>query len=137
LVDTSIVYLGKRYVVRFMRYEGSYPAQDYVLSATGPIRARFLALGRRLGDDGRLPDRSHGHFLEPPYEEIYELKPLSGRVFGFFYKRNLYLTNGAPKKRPKAQESDYKLALRLRKDFFDNLGKHKNRGRKNGEAGRK
>jgi hypothetical protein len=113
--------MGALFVVRYMRYDDSYPAQDYVNGATGSVRARFFALARMLAEFGRLPDGTQGHFLKPPFADIYEMKPGSGRVFGFFHERTIYLTNGADKKKPKQQKSDYEEASRLRDDFYARL----------------
>lgn len=105
-----------------MRYQGSYPAQVFIDQEAGPSdRARFLALSRQLGNAGAILNHNHGHFLKAPYQDIFELKPPGIRVFGFFYETNFYLTNAAPKRKTKAQESDYMVAGNLRADFLQRI----------------
>lgn len=89
--------------MRYMRYENSYPAQVYIDGADKRVRARFIALARMLSEVGRLPDGRHGHYLQPPFTNIFELKPGDGRLFGFFHERTFYVTNGADKKSKKEQ----------------------------------
>lgn len=123
MVDQSIVHLDEKYVVRWMRFRGRYPAREYVDSLDGLLEARFLALAKNFAKEGFLPD-SHGKFLNGAYSKIYELKPGGHRIFGFLHEGNLYLTNGAPKKKKKEQESDYDRAQSMRSDFLDGL-KHR------------
>lgn len=123
LVDKSIVYLGAKLCVRYMRYTGRYPAKDYLDGANPMVRARFVALTRLLGDYGELANESQGHFLKAPYDKIYELKPRDGRLFGFFHERNYYLTNGGPKQKVKRQQSDYATSEEMRVDFLRRMKK--------------
>ena len=131
MVDRSLIVMGDRYVVRWMRYSNAFPAQDYLenLGADYPrVEARLLALATTMAEQGRLPSKSHGHFLEAPFEEIFEFKPFSHRFFGFFDGQMLYLTNGAPKRNQKAQNADYVAAKRMQSAFFART--HSKRGEK-------
>ena len=120
MVDRSIVAMGERFVVRWMRYKNSYPAQQYIEDlASEKVEARLLALASRIAEHGSLPDGTHGHQLGAPYQELFEFKPFGHRFIAFFDDRNIYLTNGAPKKNKKAQVSDYAVAEKMRKDFFN------------------
>ncbi len=102
-----------------MRYQNGFPAQVYVDGADKLTRAKFFAYATMLANFGRLPDGTNGHFLSGRYSKIYELKPGKSRIFGFIYERNIYITNGAPKRKAKEQEKDYEEASRLRDDFFN------------------
>jgi hypothetical protein len=121
VVDHSIAAIGDALVIRYMRYRDSFPAKEYLAGVDRPARARFEALAGMLAERGRLPSSAHGHQLAGEYAELYELKPLGHRVFGFWHGTTLYLTNGAPKRAAKAQQGDYDTALRLRADFYERL----------------
>ena len=86
MVDRSIVVMGERFVVRWMRYKNSYPAQQY-LNGLGAdalkVEARLLVLATRMAEHGALPDGTHGHQLSSPYEEIFEFKPHNHRFMSF------------------------------------------------------
>jgi hypothetical protein len=118
MVDHSILAIGGALVVRFMRYKGRYPAKDFLDSMPTKDRARLIALAKRMAETGSLPVPAHGHQLRGNYSDLFEFKPGDSRVFGFFHNSNLYLTSGAPKKKPKAQEGDYLEALNMRADFY-------------------
>jgi hypothetical protein len=122
VVDKSIIAMGERYVVRFMRHKGSYPADDFLnRECDEAIRARFVALAKRMADFGRLPSEIHGHQLRGKYATLFEFKPHGARLFAFFHETNLYVTSGAPKRKDRAQEKDYEVALGLRSDFYAQL----------------
>ena len=123
MVDLSIVAMGDALVVRFMRYKGSYPAKSYIDEMPERDRARFLALAKRMADFGRLPSESHGHQLRGEFSDLFEFKPGDSRVFAFVHGTSLYLTSGAPKRKSKAQLSDYQVALNLRRDFLNREAK--------------
>jgi hypothetical protein len=113
--------MGRVCVVRYMRYRNSYPARTFIDGMPKGHRERFFASAVRFANDGRLPSDAMGHYLDPPYAEIYEFKPGGWRVFGFRHAQNLYLLSGAKKKNPKAQESDYIVAENMRVNFLSNL----------------
>lgn len=121
MVDLSIIAMGDAYVVRYMRYRGRYPAKDFLDACDEAVRVRLLALAQRMAIYGRLPSDAHGHQLKSPYAVLFEFKPLGARVMAFFHGKDVYLTNGAPKRKPKAQAGDYDVALNMRADFYDQL----------------
>ncbi|WP_337170177.1 type II toxin-antitoxin system RelE/ParE family toxin [Gemmatimonas aurantiaca] len=119
MVDLSIVAMGDARVVRYMRHKGRYPAKDYLDEMPERDRARFFALAKRMADIGHLPSETHGHQLRGEYSDLFEFKPGDSRIFAFLHGTSLYLTSGAPKKKPKTQESDYAEAKNLRRDFLE------------------
>jgi hypothetical protein len=127
VVDKSIVFLGEKLVVRYMRFGDTFPAEDYLATAPRPICVRTLVIAERLANEGKIHNKQHAHFLEEPFQEIFELKPDGARVFGFFHERNFYLTNGARKKNAKAQQSDYRIAQQMRDDFIKRIDEQKKR----------
>lgn len=121
MVDRSIVVMGNRYVVRWMRFRNSYPALDYLENLTSDaerIRERLLSLVTFMAEAGQLPSAQHGHFLSGAYRQIFEFKPIGHRIFAFIDGTTLYLTSGAPKRSPKAQAGDYERAMNLRAEFY-------------------
>jgi hypothetical protein len=119
LVDKSIVAMGTRYVVRYMRYKNSYPAEDYLTAAGEAVKARMLVLAKYFARDGRLPTEENGHWLHGKFAVLYEFKPHGHRLMSFTDGSTLYLVSGAPKRRGKAQNGDYEFALTLRLDYLD------------------
>jgi hypothetical protein len=127
LVYRSIVWIGTHYVVQYMKYGSRYPAKEFLDALPDKaVRARFVALAKHLATFGRLPSESQGRFLSSKrYAGLYELKPDAFRVFGFFHKHNLYLTNAAAKTNAKAQKQDYEVARTMRDDFLKGIKKKK------------
>lgn len=124
MVDRSVVAMGNRYVIRWMRYRDAYPAQEYLegLGAEAQrTRERLLALATMMAAAGQLPSTAHGHFLSGAYREIFEFKPFGHRIFAFLHGTTLYLACGAPKRAPKAQEGDHVRAMNLRAEYFAGL----------------
>ena len=112
---------GECYVIRWMRFRNSYPAQDYLESLNADsdrVKARLFALATMLADSGQVPSTQHGHFLSGPFSKVFEFKPFGHRFFAFVDGTTVYLTNGAPKRAKKAQEGDYQQALNLRTEFY-------------------
>lgn len=121
MVDRSIVAMGNCFVIRWMRFKNSYPAQDYLeslISDRERVRARLRALATKMAEAGQLPSTQHGHFLAGAYREIFEFKPLGHRIFAFIDGTTVYLTSGAPKRAQKAQQSDYERAKNMREEFY-------------------
>ena len=131
MVDRSIIAMGNRYVVRWMRFRNAYPAQDYLetLGAEAArVRARLRVLATMMAEAGQLPGTQHGHFLSGPYHQIFEFKPYGHRIFAFVDGTTIYLTSGAPKRSKKAQDGDYERAMNLRAEFYSR--RQPNQGRK-------
>lgn len=117
--------MGKRLVVRYMRYRDRYPGQEFIDGLDTATRAKFIAQAHVFADTGRLPHETHGHFLRGEHSKVYEFKPGKVRVFGFFHEQSVYITSGAPKKKSKEQQKDYEEACRLREDFYNRLNRKK------------
>ena len=121
MVDRSLIVMGPQYVVRWMRFRQEYPAQEYLHSLgadSAKVEGRLITLLEWMANTGYLPDPAQGHWLSRPYDGIFEFKPLRHRFFSFITGRTIYLTNGAPKRKRNAQEADYALADRMRRDFL-------------------
>jgi hypothetical protein len=118
---TSLIYLGQRYRVRWMRYNHDFPAKTFLLGYEDDFAA-FLARAEEMGDFGQML-KSKGHPLTGKrYREIYEFKMPSTRAFGFAHDGDFIVTNAAKKQDTvKRQTPDYERALTLRQDYLDNL----------------
>jgi hypothetical protein len=97
---------------------GSCQAREYVESVHR-LRPILLAIAGQLAEVGRIVARERGHRLENEYSALIELKPGDHRVIGFRDGGDFYLTNAGPKAKPKVQERDYDLGLRLRALYFE------------------
>lgn len=104
---------GPCLAIWYYEHHGKYPAKDYV-DANRVVKIKLLAIVRHLSEHGRITVSSRGHRLSGRYRDIMELKPGSGRVFGFQDEGHFFLTNGAPKRRRREQEADYRRALDMR-----------------------
>jgi hypothetical protein len=83
----------------------------------------LLALAQQMaikGTVGRVPE--NGHKLHGDYDTLWVLKPNDFRFIGFRHRDLFLLTNGARKtETEEEQEKDYRLGLKLRKEFFESL----------------
>jgi hypothetical protein len=110
--------MGTLYVVRYMRFKNCYPVEDYLNLTGDAVKARMLVLAKHFAKEGRLSTDENGHWLHGDYAQLYEFKPGKHRVIGFIDGTSMYLAVGAPKRRAKAQDGDYRHALTLQNDFF-------------------
>ena len=78
-------------------------------------KAKQVALKGTIGWD-----KKNGHQLKGTFRDLFMLR--ASRDFEFFGFRDrmcFYVTNGAPKRTGRrGQEPDYRLALRIRTEFF-------------------
>ena len=121
MIDLSLIAYGTIYVARWMRYHNRHPARDYLESMSGTERGQFLARVQFFVDTGRSLSDRQGHWLQPPYADIYEFKTTRHRFFAFLHHSNLYVVSAAPKRNRKAQVSDYETASDRRKDFLNGI----------------
>ncbi len=113
-----------------MRYNDAFSAKSFVESLQPSERARFFALVQLFVNTEGVPTRDQAHFLEPPFDRIFELKPKKQRVFGFMRGNQLYLVHGAPKKKAREQRADYQIAETRRLDFLNGLNMKENSTRR-------
>jgi len=121
LFVTSFFFQGRSYRIRFMRYKGRFPAQEYILEMDEKLRQPLLGALRHFADHGRLPSETRGRWLQANYSTLYEFKVQRHRILGFLDSNSMILTNGATKKNVKAQRQDYDAALAMRADYFGDL----------------
>lgn len=119
--DSAFIYQGDALRVRWMRYNGTFPARDF-LRAYPEDYLRFKERCEEMGQTGRIRLPSQGHQLEGAYHELYEFKMPDTRAWGFRVQ-NVFLVAYAAKKEPKKkkQERDYKTTLAMRADYLTRL----------------
>ena len=111
----------KGFSVEYYRLpNGSYPAEDFILSLDYKMQAKVFRLLMLLEE--------YGNLLHEPYSKhvddgIFELRARQGndtaRVLYFFVTgRKAILTNGFIKKTQKTPKEEIELAKKYRSDYF-------------------
>lgn len=123
LEKQCFIYAGALLRMRWMRYEGDWPARSFLEQYPEDF-SRFLHRIQEMGNTGKISLPAHGHWLKPPYRDLFEFKMAKTRAFGFQIERTFVITSAATKKKKGAQVADYDAAMALRTDYLDNLDKH-------------
>ena len=100
--------------------DGTYPAQDFILSLDEKMRGKMLWTVKALetfGTDLRMP---YSEYLR---DDIFELRAKVGsnisRVLYFFFDGNkVILTHGFIKKTQKTPPAEIRRAIKYRKEYF-------------------
>ena len=107
----------------FEKEDGTYPAEEFILSQDVKMRAKLFRLLELLEEKGNT-------LREPYYKSldagIFEIRPKKGsnitRVLYFFYIGNkIILTNGFIKKSQKTPPSEIDLAKKYRAEYEKRL----------------
>jgi phage-related protein len=116
--ETCVIYKGEKFTLEwYYDKNGRSVGYDYFLEISPEQRRRFLALVKRMGDFGKIFDKTKFMYEG---DEIYAFKPQPDRFLTFFtYKKKLIVTNGFAKKTDKLPKNEKDLALRLRKDYLE------------------
>lgn len=114
--ETAFIYQGTVLRVRWMRYQGEFPARQFLKQYPEDF-ARFLYRVQEMGDAGRIALKKHGHPLKGPYRELHQFNMELTRSWGFRVD-DVYVVLHAGKKRTTGQEPDYDRALALRADYL-------------------
>jgi len=116
--DNCVIYCGEKFIIEwYFDNNGKSVGYDYFLEISKEQRRKFLALAKRMGDSGKIYDKTK--FI---YEgdEIYAFKPQPDRFLSFFtVGKKIIVTNGFTKKTDKIPKNEKDLALRLRKDYLE------------------
>lgn len=111
----------KRFEVEFFdKADGTYPAEEFILSQENKMRAkiyRMLDLLAERGNELREP------YSKPLEDGIFEIRVKQGsditRVLYFFMEGNkIVLTNGFVKKTRKTPEREITLARKYRAEYI-------------------
>ena len=116
--ENCIIYSGGKFTLEwYFDKNGKSVGYDFFLEITKEQRRKFLALAKRMGDSGKIFDKTK--FI---YEgnEIYAFKPQPDRFLSFFtHGKKIIVTNGFTKKTDKIPKNEKDLAIRLRKDYLE------------------
>ena len=104
----------------FEKEDGTYPAEEFILSQDVKMRAKLFRLLELLEEKGNTLREPYSKSLD---DGIFEIRAKQGnnitRVLYFFYIGNkIILTNGFVKKTQKTPPEEIALAQKYRADYF-------------------
>ncbi len=107
----------------FEKEDGTYPAEEFILSQDVKMRAKLFRLLELLEEKGNTLREPYSKSLD---DGIFEIRAKQGnnitRVLYFFYIGNkIILTNGFVKKSPKTPPSEIALAKKYRAEYEKRL----------------
>lgn len=107
----------------FEKEDGTYPAEEFILSQDVKMRAKLFRLLELLEEKGNTLQEPYSKSLD---DGIFEIRAKQGnnitRVLYFFYIGNkIILTNGFVKKSPKTPPSEIALAKKYRAEYEKRL----------------
>jgi phage-related protein len=116
--DTCVIYVGETFSLEwYYDINGNSDVYDYFLSSTNTQKRKFLILAKRIGDSGRIMDKTK---FRNEGDGIFAFKPQPDRYLTFFTKgKKIIVTNAFFKKGQKLPTSEKELALKRRKEYFD------------------
>ena len=116
--EDYVFYQGDKFRVEFFFTEkGELPAKEYFDSSDRQARIKFLALVKRLAEEGRLFDERKFRVVDKK-EKVYEFKPMADRFFNFFYEgKRIVITNAYRKKGQKVDPRELARAINLKRDY--------------------
>lgn len=116
LDETAHILEGSVLRVRWMRYQGEFPARRFLEKYPEDF-AQFLQRAREMADFGRIRLPNNGHSLGGTHSVLHQFNMKVTRSWGI-RDGNVYLIVHAAKKRTTGQESDYEKAMQRRQDYF-------------------
>lgn len=107
----------------FEKEDGTYPAEEFILSQDFKMRAKLFRLLELLEEKGNTLREPYSKSLD---DGIFEIRAKQGnnitRVLYFFYVGNkIILTNGFVKKSQKTPPSEIALAKKYRAEYEKRL----------------
>ncbi len=116
--EDYVFYQGEKFQVEFFfTGKGELPAKEYFDSLDRQVQIKFLALVKRLAEEGRLFDETKFRLVDKK-QKIYEFKPMADRFFNFFYEgKRIIITNAYRKKGQKVDSRELARAISLKKDY--------------------
>ena len=103
----------------FEKKDGTYPAEEFILSQDNKMKAKLFRLLDLLEMQGNQLRGPHSKYLE---DGIFELRAKHGnnisRIFYFFAaKQKIILTNGFVKKTPKTPQGEIAIARKYKAEY--------------------
>ena len=120
LHDKFLLYEGACYSIYFhAESSGFSEVYEYFEQCDTVTQASLLYLAKRMGDIGRLYDKSKFN-LEDSKNKIYAFKPKQERFFCFFFVgKTIVITSAYKKKKQKLDKNELKKAVEIRKQYID------------------
>jgi hypothetical protein len=116
-----LIYSGRIVTVRWRSETVKREVLELLAEYPGH-KQKFAAQAAEYADFGFIRNGSNGHFLDEPYDQIYEFKPTYARIFGFRRGRELIILSAATKEpNEKKQRRDYKRAENARIEYCNEL----------------
>jgi len=118
------IYVGAAFTLEwYYDKNGSSAGFDFFLGSTKEQRRKFLTLVKRMGDAGRIFDKTK---FRNEGDGIFAFKPQPDRYLSFFTdNKKIIITNGFVKNTNKLPKAEKDLALKLRMDYFERKSEYK------------
>ena len=115
---SCLIFKGKRFILEwYYDKNGKSAAKEFYLEETEELQSKFLVLARRMGEFGKIFDKTKFRHEE---DGIYAFKPQPDRYLSFFTdKKKIIVTNGFRKKTDKLPKNEKDLAMKYRQDYFE------------------
>ena len=116
--ETCVIYIGQCFTLEwYYDINGFSQAYEYFISITADQRRKFLILVKRMGDFGKISDKTKFRNEE---DKIFEFKPQPDRYLCFFIKgKKIIVTNAFRKKTDKLPKEEKMKSLKYRQDYLD------------------
>ena len=116
--ENCVIYRGDKFILEwYFDKFGVSVGFDFFLKISKEQRRKFLALAKRMGDTGKIFDKTKFNYEG---DGIYAFKPQPDRFLSFFTEgKKIIVLNGFTKKTDKIPKNEKDLALRLRKDYLE------------------
>ena len=123
--ESCLIYKGQKFTLEwYYDKSGKSVAQEFYLAETEELQSKFLVLARRMGEFGKIFDKTKFRHEE---DGIYAFKPQPDRYLSFFTdKKKIIITNGFRKKTVKLPKNEKDLAIKYRQDYFERKDGGKN-----------
>ncbi|MDE5580959.1 MAG: type II toxin-antitoxin system RelE/ParE family toxin [Treponemataceae bacterium] len=111
------IYIGQYFTLEWYYDKNGYSqAYEYFLAITQEQRRKFLILAKRIGDFGKISDKTK---FRSEDDKIYEFKPQPDRYLCFFIKgKKIIVTNAFTKKTAKLPEQEKNTCIKRREDYL-------------------
>jgi phage-related protein len=125
--DSCVIYTGPMYSLEwYYDKNGKSVAYDYFLETTQEQKRKFLILVKKMGDFGKIFDKTK---FRNEGDGIFAFKPQPDRYLSFFTDdKKIIVANGFCKKTDKLPKNEKELALKLRRDYYENKNGGNNDG---------
>lgn len=114
--ENCIIYIGEAFTIEwYYNQKGYSQAYEFFLSLDNDRRRKFLILVKRIGDFGKINDKTK---FRNEGDQIYAFKPQPDRYLCFFFTgKKIIVTNAFTKKTQKMPSKEKKRSLECKKDY--------------------